>query len=336
MVKKLLKIVSVLLILALCVAGIFFYSIFISVERLNVQYETISSTKIPADLNDVKIAYINDLEYNHYMDKERFTKMVDTINDARPDVLIFGGDIFYSPLTNIPDEAIKQELITLLKSIDAPLGKFAVYGEQDHADETTFEMVKDILYKSDFEVLNNTYIRIRNGSNESVTLIGLDSMVAGTIDISSAFANVNAEEFNILAMHCPDTILLPDLPKSSIDLAFAGHTHASQVYLPFLGPLSTTQGAEHYNHGTYNINGLLLHVANGLGTTKIDMRLFSPPQMLVYRLQHEEVKLPDPEPSPEPALEESTNEPQTPEDTTDTPSEDTQTPPADEPAGDVQ
>ena len=286
MVKKLLKIVSVLLFLALCIAGIFFYSIFISVERLNVQYETISSTKIPADLNDVKIGYISDLEYHHFMDKERLTKMIETINDARPDVLLFGGDIFYSPLTNVPDEAVKQELITLLKSIEAPLGKFAVYGEQDHEDEATYTMVNDILYKSDFEVINNTSIRIRNSTNESITLIGLDAMVGGTIDIANAFANVNEEAFNILAMHCPDTILLTDIPKEKLDLVFAGHTHASQIYLPFLGPLSTMQGAEHYNHGKYNLDGYILHVANGLGTTEIDMRLFSPPQMLVYRLQH--------------------------------------------------
>ena len=50
MVKKLLKIVSVLILLALIVAGVFFYSIYISVDRVNLSYQTISSSKIPEDV----------------------------------------------------------------------------------------------------------------------------------------------------------------------------------------------------------------------------------------------------------------------------------------------
>lgn len=292
MIKKLLKIVSILLILSLCVAGIFFYSIFISVERLNVQYETISSTKIPSDLHDVKIGFISDLEYNHFMNKERLTNMIRTINDAKPDVLIFGGDIFNLPLTYVPDENIKQEITQLLKSIEAPLGKFAVYGEQDKIDETTLDMVSDILYASDFELLNNTSVKIRNGTDASVTLIGLDSLINGTSDFSQAFSNVNNNDFNILAAHCPDTIVTEGFPASSVDLMLAGHSHSAQIYIPLLGSISSDDGAKRYNHGKHTIQGVLLHISNGLGTSTMDMRLFSPPQMLIYRLQHDEVNIP--------------------------------------------
>lgn len=289
MIRKLLKIVSTLLFIALCIAGLFFYSIYVSVERLNVQYEVISSTKIPADLHNVKIAFISDLEYNRFMDKERLTNMITTINTAKPDVVIFGGDIFNLPLTYVPNDATKQEVSQLLKDIDAPLGKFAVLGEQDNVDENIRTMVTDILYASDFELINNTSIRIRNGTSESVTLIGLDSQLNGTIDIDKAFNNVSPEEFNILVTHCPDTVTLEELPKTNIDLMFAGHSHSSQIYIPFLGPLSSEEGAIRYNHGKYLINNLTLHVSNGMGTSTMDMRLFSPPQMLVYRLQREEI-----------------------------------------------
>ena len=69
MIKKLLKTVSVLIIVALVLAGIFFYSIFVSVENLTVIYHTIQSEKIPSDMNDIQIDFINDLEYNHFMNK---------------------------------------------------------------------------------------------------------------------------------------------------------------------------------------------------------------------------------------------------------------------------
>ncbi len=285
MIKRLLKTVSVLIIIALVLAGIFFYSIFVSVENLTVSYHTVQSEKIPADMNDIQIAFITDLEYNHFMNKDRLTKMIHKINEVNPDIVLFGGDIFDLPLTYVPNDATKQEVSQLLKTIQAPLGKFAVLGEQDNVDKNVKSMVTDILKTSDFELLNNRSIRLRNGSQASITLIGLDSLVGGTIDINKAFSNVNQEEFNILMTHCPDTIQLEDLPKTNIDLMFAGHSHGSQIYIPLLGALSSDEGAQKYNHGKHTVNQTILHVSNGMGTTAMDMRLFSPPQMLVYRLR---------------------------------------------------
>lgn len=285
MIKRLLKTVSVLIIIALVLAGIFFYSIFVSVENLTVSYHTVQSEKIPADMNDIQIAFITDLEYNHFMNKDRLTKMIHKINEVNPDIVLFGGDIFDLPLTYVPNDATKQEVSQLLKTIQAPLGKFAVLGEQDNVDKNVKSMVTDILKTSDFELLNNRSIRLRNGSQASITLIGLDSLIGGTIDINKAFSNVNQEEFNILMTHCPDTIQLEDLPKTNIDLMFAGHSHGSQIYIPLLGALSSDEGAQKYNHGKHTVNQTVLHVSNGMGTTAMDMRLFSPPQMLVYRLR---------------------------------------------------
>lgn len=292
MVKRLMKIVSALLLLALVIAGIFFYSIFVTVERLTVNYQTIASTKIPASLNDVQIAFIADLEYNHFMDKDRFTKMIAVINEVHPDVVIFGGDIFNMPLTYVPNDATKQEVSQLLKTIDAPLGKFAVLGEQDNVDADVNSMVVDVLRSSDFELLSNTAIRLRNGTKDSVTLIGLDSLVGGSIDLESAFSNVSADQFNILATHCPDTILLEGLPTDRIDLMLTAHSHAAQIRFPLLGALSTDEGAKTYNHGKHTVGHTTLHICNGLGTSTMDMRLFSPPQMLVYRLVHQEASKP--------------------------------------------
>ena len=126
MVKKLLKIVSVLILLALIVAGVFFYSIYISVDRVNLSYQTISSSKIPEDMNDLKIAFISDIKYNEYMNKERLTSMISKLNTTGADVVIFGGDMFSNPQTKAPDSQMSKDLTTILKSIDAPLGKFAV------------------------------------------------------------------------------------------------------------------------------------------------------------------------------------------------------------------
>ena len=230
MVKKLLKIVSVLILLALIVAGVFFYSIYISVDRVNLSYQTISSSKIPEDMNDLKIAFISDIKYNEYMNKERLTSMISKLNTTGADVVIFGGDMFSNPQTKAPDSQMSKDLTTILKSIDAPLGKFAVLGDEDLANDKTKKIVSQILYDSDFEILSDTSIRLRNKGDSSISLIGLNNM------------------------------------------------------------LNTMEGAATYNHGSYDINGTSLYVSNGLGTKDIDMRLLAPPQILVFRLQHESGK----------------------------------------------
>lgn len=57
--------------------------------------------------------------------------MIDKLNTTGADVVIFGGDMFSNPQTKAPDSQMSKDLTTILKSIDAPLGKFAVLGDED-------------------------------------------------------------------------------------------------------------------------------------------------------------------------------------------------------------
>lgn len=286
MVRKLLKIVSILICISLVVAGIFFYSIYISVDRVNVSYETISSNKIPESMNDVTIAFISDIKYNEFMDKTRLSNMISKLNTTSPDIVVFGGDIFSEPDKNVPDSQMSKDITTILKSIEAPLGKFAVLGDQDNLNEEVKKIVSQILYDSDFEVLSDSTIRLRNQNNDSISLIGLNNLINGDPKPENAMKNVNENEFNILVTHCPDAVSKSGINLEYIDLALAGHSLGGQIYLPVIGPIYTEEGATTYNRGQYDINGSKLFVSNGLGTSNIDMRLMTPPQILIFRLQH--------------------------------------------------
>ncbi len=174
MVRKLLKIVSILICIALVIAGIFFYSIYISVDRVSISYETISSNKIPKSMNDVTIAFFSDIKYNEFMSKTRLSDMISKLNTTNPDIVVFGGDIFSNPKENTPDSKMSKDITAILKSIEAPLGKFAVLGDQDNIDKDTKKIVSQILYDSDFEILSDHTIRLRNENNDSISLIGLE------------------------------------------------------------------------------------------------------------------------------------------------------------------
>lgn len=286
MVRKLLKIVSVLICIALVIAGIFFYSIYISVDRVSLSYETISSNKIPESMNDITIAFISDIKYNEFMDKTRLSNMISKLTTTSPDIVIFGGDMFSEPDKNVPDSQMSKDITTILKSIVAPLGKFAILGDQDNVNEYVKKIVSQILYDSDFEVLSDSAIRLRNENSDSISLIGLNNLINGDPKPENAMKNVNENEFNILVTHCPDAVSKSGINLEYIDIALAGHSLGGQIYLPVLGPIYTEEGATTYNRGQYDINGSKLYVSNGLGTSKIDMRLMTPPQVLIFRLQH--------------------------------------------------
>ena len=120
MVRKLLKIVSVLFIIAVIVMLTIYYALFVAVSHTGVRYETLASAKIPEAMNDVKIAYFTDLEYGFSIDEQRLRDIVDMINHNAPDVVIFGGDLFDdAAAASEEDRAI---VIELFKNIDAPLG----------------------------------------------------------------------------------------------------------------------------------------------------------------------------------------------------------------------
>ena len=184
MVRKLLKIVSVLFIIAVIVMLTIYYALFVAVSHTGVRYETLASAKIPEAMNDVKIAYFTDLEYGFSIDEQRLRDIVDTINHNAPDVVIFGGDLFDdAAAASEEDRAI---VIELFKNIDAPLGKFAVLGERDCASEEIRTQISDLLSEADFEILNNRSLHIRNGTNSGIVLIGVEPLLGGTPDVTTA------------------------------------------------------------------------------------------------------------------------------------------------------
>ena len=272
--------------IALILAGVFFYSIYVSVDRVKLSFTTLASTKIPEDMNDIKIAYLSDIKYNGFMKKDRLTKMINKLNEAGCDIVLFGGDIFSDPASHEPDSEAVKEVTDILKSIDAPLGKFAVLGDQDQVNDHVKTIVSQILYQSNFEILDNSAIRIRNHTLDSITLIGLDSLINGEPDPATAMKSISEDEFNIVLTHCPDTITNTALNTNYIDVMVSGHSLGGQIYVPLLGGLKSADGASKYNHGTYSVNKTQLFVSNGLGTEDIDMRMFCPPEIMMFRLHH--------------------------------------------------
>lgn len=88
--------------------------------------------------------------------------------------------------------------------------------------------------------------------------------------------------------HCPDLFADEQIPYASISLGLAGNSHGAQINIPLIGGYRQFDGSQTYSLGKYSISGMELQVSSGVGTTEINARLFSPSEVVVYRLVHTE------------------------------------------------
>lgn len=284
---KLLHKVLLLFAILISVISLMAYDAFYSAPfRFTIRYETLSSIYIPEQMNDISILYFSDLDYGTFMDQSRLNRLINRINGLSADIVLFGGDLIDEAVTQLSNEEINT-LTTKLKEIDAPLGKFAILGDFDYKSTDRLNQVKKILYDSDFELLVNQSVMLRNEGSQGINLVGLDSQLGGYININSAFANVPRTSYALVVGHEPSGAKL--VPTDITKYYLAGHTHGGQAFWGF-GASYLPPGSEEYLRGKHDINGsFTLDITNGVGTTDTDVRFLTNAEIVLYRLEHRSI-----------------------------------------------
>jgi len=257
--------------------GTYFYAREIEPSLLKITEESITSPQIPNAFNQFKIVQFSDTHLGFHYSLEQLETLVTKINNLEPDLILFTGDLVDEPNNYHWDDS----LIRILQQLEAPEGKFWIYGNHDHGGYGT-----DILYETfeaaDFTLLQNNASRIHR-KDASFLLAGLDDAMLGKPDVSQSLRDQTASDFTILLAHEPD---LADMVKDyPVDIQLSGHSHGGQVRLPFIGDLYTPAYAEKYVQGKYSVSDrLTLYVNSGIGTARLPYRFFCKPELHVFTL----------------------------------------------------
>lgn len=255
------------------------YTTYISTITVGVREYRIKNEKIPNSFNGLKVVQFSDLHFGSTMFNDNFKNIVKLINERKPDIVVFTGDLIYKKYKLQSKE--QEELIDELKSINASLGKYAILGDEDN------EKVSTIFNQSNFTVLRNEYELLYKNDDNPILLIGT---YTNEIDVEKAFgyfneANHNANIFTMTLIHKPDTFNEINSSHHS-DLYFAGHSHNGNVRIPFKNyPLFKVEGAKEYNQDYYKVDNSDLYISSGLGTPN-GIRLFCRPTISFYRLSN--------------------------------------------------
>ena len=261
------RMVKILFLVIIILFLLFLYARYINTSGLVVKETAIIDEAMNEAYNGLKIVHFSDIHYGRTTDQDDMEKLVQSINELNPDILIFTGDLFDSD--NISDEDIKL-MSDYLSELQARLFKFAVIGDYDQQYIDTYHL---IMNDSGFTILDNTSKLVYDNALEPINFVGLTS----TSDIKSLY---DTNYFTITFVHKPDSI--SDIQGSN--LVLAGHSLGGQIKIPFIGGIIKKDGARTYLNDYYKVDGMQLYISNGIGTENFSFRLFNKPSITLYRL----------------------------------------------------
>ncbi|MFD1040383.1 metallophosphoesterase [Virgibacillus byunsanensis] len=258
--------------------GSYYYAREIEPSLLQISNETILNTKIPNEFNHFKIVQFSDTHIGFNYTLEQLQTLVSKINEQNPDLIVFTGDLVDEPHTYNWNE----KLVDILGGLDAPHGKYWIYGNHDHGGYGT-DIVRNVMDKANFKLLKNEHATI-SVNNAKITLAGVDDLMLGRPNLDTALNNADSNLFTLLLAHEPD---FADTTKHfPIDVQLSGHSHGGQVRFPFIGHLYTPAYAEKYVQGKHILHNEKLHlyVNRGIGTTRLPYRFLCKPELHVFTL----------------------------------------------------
>lgn len=278
--KKIVKIIIKLLLFFGIIGTLFFlYTTYVSTAKVMVREYRIINQKIPTSFNGLKIVHLSDLHYGSTMLDEELKKVINLVNERKPDLVVFTGDLIDKNYKLTPKE--QEKIISNFKNIKATTGKYAILGDEDT------EKIATIFNQSNFVILRDEYDLIYNSKDNPILLIGVNS-TSKNPDIDKAF-NYYKEPTHLSNIYTISLIHEPDLAEDinyQSDLILAGHSHNGNIRIPFAKKaLFKVAGAKKYDQDYYHINNSELYVSSGLGT-KSGIRLFCRPSINFFRLSN--------------------------------------------------
>ena len=264
----------------LTVAGLiiifFFYSLCILKFSIKVDETIIKNPNIPTTFDGIRLIQFGDTLLENEEDLSVFEKAVNEINRLNPDIVIFTGGLFQKGTIS---SALSNEASKLLSNIQSPLAKVAVLGDDDLENE---QAITDLLTNAGFRVLKNESLPLYNGSSESITLIGVNSLTT-TPPLQTLLAqNSDANTFNILLLHEPTLAsVVTDYP---VELQLSGHCRG----ITSNDKTQPNYCSQFYN-GTYRFaDRLTLHVNQGLNRSNEVAALLRRPTLQSFLLIKEQ------------------------------------------------
>lgn len=236
-----------------------------------INHYDLSIAKQAGPLKQLHVVMVSDIHLGTIVDNGYLTKMVNTVNELKPDLVLFPGDVFDENI----EATNKLQTVDNFRRLKAPYGVFAVLGNHEYIGGNAEEAIK---------YLGEAGVKVLRDSSQEVAgsfyLIGRDDRSSERMnkvkrqDLNTLLQGVN-RSFPIIVMdHQP--LQLDEPVEQGVDLQLSGHTHAGQLYPVRL----ITQRIFEDDWGYLRKGNFQLIVSSGYGTWGPPIRVGNTPEIV--------------------------------------------------------
>ncbi|HEY3451557.1 MAG TPA: metallophosphoesterase [Myxococcales bacterium] len=225
-------------------------------------------------LDKLTVVLASDIHLGTIVGKQRFSRMVETINALQPDVILLAGDIIDEDLKPVIDEDAGDTL----RQLKARYGVFGITG--NHEFIAGVDAAVGYLEEHGVRMLRDRTVEIAG----AVVIAGRDDVSAPRFGaperrpLPEVLRGVDPSKPVILLDHQPKDFG-PAL-ESKVDLQISGHTHNGQLFPFFL----ITRAIYELSWGLEQRAGTWFYVSCGAGTWGPPLRLAAEPEIVRLEL----------------------------------------------------
>lgn len=220
----------------------------------------------------LRLAFLSDLHAGPTTPAAVLERAFALATEARPDVVLLGGDYVFYDADNI------DRIAEPLARVAARFPTFGVWGNHDlWADDAYLERV---FAQAGVRMLRNAWER--ELLDRPIDLYGVDDPWTGEPDFAPLLA---AERPVVLLCHNPDGILMLDQAHRA-DVMLCGHTHGGQICRRDGSPYMVhAKTGTRFAGGRYRHDDKHVIVSKGVGAVEVPVRRYAPPEVVVIDIE---------------------------------------------------
>lgn len=282
-------------IIALCILCLLGWCHILS-RLVYVERVTLIAEDIPPSFDGKTILFVSDIDMVALNGPRSAAALFDSLERLKPDILILGGDYagdsLIAKLNSTGDplklEEKRRQLFSGLADFPAPLGKYAVAGEEDASAQD----LKAEMALGQITLLSDSAGTIRVG-DDTISIAGLKDTAGASHSLTEAAAGFDKDDFVILVSHNPASVSSALTAEAGgggqwCDLVLTGHTHAGQMVLGDRMLIKLTSQELRYDTGWNKESGVHILVSPGVGCDTVNLRLNTRAQVHLITLKRQE------------------------------------------------